>query len=253
MKLKKLQSNFIHSIFDRNLNKEFLEELSTDNKSVSLQIYRNNVISSLNNSIKNNFKILNQYLGDEQFNKLSMDCIYNNPSKSGNLEDYSKIFYQYIKKNSDNVIAKDLASLDYNNNLIYISNDCEVYKPEEFQAIPPDCLDKVILHVNPTIRIFKIHSPDSIKLWYKLSNEENSFKDDLVKRKTNYCVGYRVNNKIYFMPISKIERNFLLLCYKNILLIEIYNLITYNYPNFQLEKIIKKFILFKIINKFTIN
>lgn len=253
MKLKKLQSNFINAIFDRNLNKEFLEELSADNKSVSLQIYKNNVISSLHNSNKNNFKILNQYLGDKKFNQLSMDCIYNNPSKSGNLDDYSKIFYQYIKKNSDNVIAKDLASLDYNNNFIYISNDCEFYKPEEFQAIPPGCLDKVILHVNPAIRIFKIYNPDSIRLWYKFSNEKNSFNGNSFKSKTNYCVGSRVNNKIYFMPISKIERNFLLLCYKNILLIEIYNLITYNYPNFQLEKIMKKFILFKIINKFTIN
>lgn len=253
MKLKKLQSNFIRSIFDKKINKEFLAELSANHKLDSFQIYRNNVIFALHNAVKNNFKTLNQYFGDKKFNQLSMDCIYNTPSKSGNLDDYSTIFYQYIKKNSDDVIAKDLASLDYNNNLMYISHDCEFYKPEDFQSIPYDHLEKIILHVNPTIKTFKVYNPDSIRLWYQFSNEENPFKENITKRKTNYCLGSRINNKTYFMLISRVERNFLLLCHKNTLLIEIYNLITYNYPNFQLEKVMKKFILSKIINKFTIN
>lgn len=252
MKLKELQHNFLTYIFSNKASNNFFQELASEHVLDSLTIYKNNVYGAIRGALENNFPTLYKYLGKTKFIEITTNCINEYPPISGNLDDYATIFVKFLRKNSSNILLKDLSIIDYFYWKIYIKADDSYFNIEKFQSIPAKNLANVRFKLHPSCIIFRLYSKLSLDCWYKLYNNKSlNIKNN--NKSSIEAIGYREKDNINFIIINKAEKLFLTAIKNKKNLEEIFQILAnYNLEN-SFEKLINKFIIKKIINKFTLN
>ncbi len=205
MKLKELQHNFIKYMQGNEFDDNFIGEVTSDCVSDSLKIYQNNIFFSLLGSLENQYRALKQYLGEKKFISLAKACIDSNPSRSGNLDDYSKIFLEFMQSHIDDKTSTDIAKLDHNYWSIFISEDDVVTPRNEFVSIKASDYAKTKLCLSHSIRLLKLYDAQSLNIWNKLFYD----KEITSGIQTEFIVGNRPNLFPKFEYIAESEYIFL--------------------------------------------
>ncbi|MBL6664311.1 MAG: putative DNA-binding domain-containing protein [Rickettsiales bacterium] len=135
--MAKLQEQFITAIYDKPSD-EILDEIILSNvpKEELLGIYRNNLECHLVNALKLTFAGVFNILKEEEFLELASEFVFNNPSKSNNLDDYGEGFAEFLRQKKDNFIA-DLARLDWFKQKSYLAKNNDEFNLEKLQKVSP--------------------------------------------------------------------------------------------------------------------
>lgn len=255
MNLRELQHNFLKSV-TKNHKKHGLENIILSESIVdALQIYKNNYRYGVLGALENNFRATKNFLGEKDFSNLCLQCIDLNSSKSGNLDDYSKIFFNFIKKSNaqkQNII-KDLVHLDYFYSIIYDEKEPKIFSQSRFKEIKPDQMESVLLKLNPTTKIFYLNHSESISIW-KLALKQQFRKVRInLKNQNLEAIGYKIENKIIFKILNYQESLLINAIREKKKLKEIYQLFLDKNLENNFQHILANLITEKTIVKFTIN
>ncbi|MEQ9116131.1 MAG: putative DNA-binding domain-containing protein [Rickettsiales bacterium] len=252
MNLKELQRDFLDNVIRGKRSRSLLNVIQSDSVQDSLQIYQNNYKFGVLDAIKNNFRTSESFMGEEKFSKLCFKCIDNNPSRSGNLDDYALIFFQFVRNSNVNSEIEDLVTLDYYQSIIYDDADPYFMEESEYSHIEPSQLNRVKLELNPTLRKFTLFNANSISLWHNLF--ENKAVTRLSARaKKSTIAGFKNHEQTHFMPLTFEELTFLNCLEKRKTLQEIFEIMEKHKSADRFQYILLNFIKKKLVNKFTFN
>ena len=135
MELSKIQEKFIQAIYDDN-NHDILPEIKSRGivKEELIGIYRNNLTYNLINSLKLTFENVLRFLKEDRFLQIANQFIFENPSKSNNLDDYGENFDEFLRNIEGDFIA-DVAKLDWLRQKSYLAKNDDEFDLESIREV----------------------------------------------------------------------------------------------------------------------
>ena len=157
-KLAKLQNDFIKRIYNPN-NQAILAEIKEGgvNKEDLFNIYRNNILSNLTNALRLTYGLVYKKIGNKKFEKIAQDFIINNPSESGNLDNYHSQFPQFLKSSNlqNNDFLSELANFEWFLHLSYLAANGVGINIQNLQKLPKEKLFEIKFKLHPSCFLIK--------------------------------------------------------------------------------------------------
>ena len=213
--LEILQNKFIDGVYD-DTRLEVLELIASSKipKEELLDIYRNNLYSTLTNTLIITYPKIYQLVGAIKFKEFCQEFIKLNRSGSGNLDDYGDGFANFFTEKEDGFLS-DLAKLEWFKHRSYLAKDVPSLKIEELQQLSEEEIFDVKFKLHPSCFLFGSN--------YNLlgKTRQKQLKKKVIKRQV-YFVIYRKSFVVEVKKISKGEFNFLKGAEDNFSLYQIY-------------------------------
>lgn len=210
MKLARLQNQFIDAIYNQKPEILALIKNGKAPKEELLDIYQNNLYSTLTNALRITYARVYQFVGEKNFKKFCQEFIKENRSRSGNLDDYGQNFADFLARKNENFLS-DLAKLEWFKQQSYLAKDLPEFDLEELQKLPTEKLFDVKFQLHSSCFLLGSN--------YNLLGQKKQIKP---LKKPNYFVIYRHNFEVKAEKISGAEFNFLNGIKENLSLYQIY-------------------------------
>lgn len=165
-----VSSNALMALFDTKLG----EDVSSDEASLRLAIYRNNVIHSLSNALGDLYPVIKKLIGDDCFNGAAIEFVRCQPPQHAVLLHYGKGFKEFIAEFEPCIsfeFLPDIASLEYEYNQAYHSADAEPFDPQTLGCIAPELLGEVSFTCHPSLRLLQSAWPTD-DIWHENQKDE---------------------------------------------------------------------------------
>lgn len=127
-----------------------------------LNVYRNNIITSLSTVIVDSFPLLNKLVGEDFLRGMAREFIYQNPPQKGVLNHLGRGFDNFIanfKPAQSLPFLPDVARLEIAMNDAYYAPNNKALTFEELGNIPEDSLADVHLALSPHVTLIKSDFP----------------------------------------------------------------------------------------------
>lgn len=138
-----LQKNISQGFLSKNIAslEEHLQECKFFPKADRLEIYQNNIFSSLHRTLKSTFERVYSLVGEKFFKYLTHQFIALRPPQDGRLLNYGKDFPKFIKEFEtlqDYPYLSDVALLDWAHNEAFYASDSSPFNPIELEEYSPE-------------------------------------------------------------------------------------------------------------------
>lgn len=249
--LKDVQSSFINAIIngDNNECSNFIKPTNVANIS-RINIYKNNVVSTLRENIIAKYPIILALVGEEFLNYCVREYVKNNPSKNGNLDFYGKEFANFIasfKPAQTLPYLSDVAKLEWLLHEIYFDEDIKILDKIKFSKTDVNQLENVKFKVNKAVKLIASKYP--IYQIYQMVND-NLIKDlDISSGGENLLI-IRPEFKIKAIEIYDSEYQFLSALFNSKTLHEAYLQAERIDNDFDVGRALQKFISLEIFCDF---
>lgn len=209
--LRKLQADFAAWVFDdadNGFDREIaVAGLAGDRR---LQIYHNNVYTSLSAALKAVYPVIERLTGEDFFNYMAKQYIRWYPSVSGNLHDFGSRFAVFVSEfepAKELVYLPDVARLEWAYHSVFHAAESAYLDVTKLYAVAENEYEKLRFSLNPASRLIKSDYP-VLSIWRV--NQEGSDEEavDLDVGGSNVLV-IRRNMDIDFQPLSDGEFAFL--------------------------------------------
>lgn len=130
-------------------------------------VYRNNVVASLTEALKNAFPAVARIVGDEFFAAMARIYVAEEPPTSPVMLDYGKGFPEFIGRFEPVEILpylQDVAQIERTWVEAYHAPEARSLTPEEFAQISPDHLPGLRVRLHPSLRMVRSRFP-SLTIW----------------------------------------------------------------------------------------
>lgn len=255
MDLYKLQKNFANHIVDEK-NRDVFSQIVGNNQNLTkkrLNIYRNNVFGSFEDSLSLTYAIVKKIVGDDYFFHLTRKYQENYKSNSGNLEDYGEYFSKLLKDNENEhklLYLSDIAILEWYYNLAYLSKDVKPIDLKTLQNIDGEVFMDLYFQLHPSCYLMASQYP--IFSIYRINNNDTEEKINIAQKEGEYILIERSLSQVNVNNLSKIEYNFLKMTAGGMNVYEIFNNISQYTDNFDIGSWVNKYISLGIISNFSI-
>lgn len=240
--LADLQNKFLNYIFDN--NDEIIKHLKHNQKEnfERLQIYQNNILSNLNNTLKATYPFTLKTIGEKRFFQMSKDYISKYKSLNGNLDNYGNKLSFFLKRYNplyNYPYLPDLAKIEWLKNITFDYKDEIHIEIEALLKIKPSKYHLLKLKLN--------NSSSLIKSSYTLTPLFTSNNYTPCKKRS-YILLFRKDFFIRIEEISKSEWHFIKCLKKNLILQDAVEIASKHDANFNLNNILQKLFLNKLIS-----
>jgi len=182
---------------------EFLKG-SKEERVFRLEIYRNNIFSSLSQALKDNYPFTTQILGEERNNILLPQFIHNFPPRSGQLYKYGREFPEFLESFSSELNIPFLAALAQIEHLKREALFCEDSTPlaqDKLSKTPPNTYPSLTFTFPASCHFFE----SSFNLKSILENLKNDRSEGTFERTSSYLVLIRPHMEVIFHWLTKSE------------------------------------------------
>lgn len=165
--LRELQCAFAAGVFadDGRITAHILGgELSAAER---LNIYRNNVFTSLGNALGDVFTTVRRLVGEDFFGLASRHYIRRHPSQSGNLHDFGQHFAAFLEgfaPASEHAYLADVARLDWARDRAFHAGACNAFPIERLAAVAPARQAALRFVLHPAVRLLSSRFPIA-RIW----------------------------------------------------------------------------------------
>lgn len=210
--LSQLQQGFAKSMFDETL--ETLNPfINQDGLSVQerLQIYRNNIYTSLSDALKSIYPTIQKLVGEAFFLNIARDYITRYPSVSGDLHDFGKAFPHYLSQllNSQHLpYLPEMAQLEWAYHEVFHESDCDPFNFIALQQVPKECYETIRFILNPACRLCCFQFP-ILQIWSFCQEETPSETLHLENTSAEKILVIRQQNDIRYEKLTNGEFIFL--------------------------------------------
>lgn len=207
-----LQNRFIDGVYDVK-NKLILPAIKNGKapKEELLGIYQNNMSGALTNALRITYPKVFNFLKEKKFNKIALEFIASNRSKSGNLDDYGENFHEILFAKKEYFLS-DLAKLEWSKQKAYLASDVAKIDLKKLQSLSEEKLFSLKFKAHP-----------SSNLLVSKYNLLSPRKQNKLSKNHNYFLIYRHDLELKTEKISKSEYDFLAGIENNLTLYQIYN------------------------------
>ena len=170
--LKEIQNSFAKSIYDGD-DKDILSVMKVESGGDEaanvdrMQIYKDNVLITLFETLKDTYSIVCKLVGEEFFRYCVNEYVKMHKPESGNLHDYGEEFPEFLKEFTPTKELKylpDIAMMQYYMDLAYFAADNEKIDRNKLAAVPPEQLENLKFKLHPSVYLVSSDYPlDKIK------------------------------------------------------------------------------------------
>jgi hypothetical protein len=166
--LGKLQTDFVHGIFDKT-QKVALQSI-TQNKISSadrLAIYRNNAYSNLRGALQSIYPAVNKLVGEDFFHQAANEFVRATPSTSGDLHDFGESFADFLsgyQAAQPLAYLPDVARLEWCCHRVFHAADHAGLDLKKLGAIPQEQYGELRFDLHPASALLKSNYP-TLKIW----------------------------------------------------------------------------------------
>lgn len=179
--LRKLQQDFGEYVFDNTSNDL---DLQVRNDGLSgerrLQIYHNNVYTSLTEALMSVYPVVERLTGNEFFTFMAHNYIASYPSVSGNLHDFGSHFADFVASVDavkELVYLPDVARLEWAYHWVFHAASSCCLDVIRLGQISEDQYDHLVFELNPASRLVRSEYP-VFSIWK--ANQQEQGKEDAV-------------------------------------------------------------------------
>ncbi len=141
--LKKIQASFADYIYANN-DSSILPEIIADgvNEKARLQIYKDNVLINLTESLKSKYPVICKLVSEKFFNYAASEFIKKHPPITGNVEEHGEKFSDFLisfEPVKNLAYLPDIAKIEWARHVIYFASN----SPAEYVFSSEYPLDKI--------------------------------------------------------------------------------------------------------------
>ena len=121
-----------------------------------LQVYRNNVFTSLTGALRACYPVINRLLGEPFFDWAAKHYIRDYPSSSGNLHEFGREYAGFIRAfppAAELVYLSDVARLEWEYQEVFHAPEPNAFNLDELSSVPPDRYDELRFKLHPASRL----------------------------------------------------------------------------------------------------
>lgn len=205
--LKDLQYDFLQLLLPEVLSNKKIN-LNLKNK-IGINVYRNNLLGTLSNTLSEIFPICRKLIGDTSFAAITKQYILNTPSNVYSLNFYGENFPDYLKNYAKKYNIEYLVSvamlewsLNISQNGQNSFNSCQ----SQLANVSETDFPKVVFKLIPNSKLLQLDYPAD-KIWQY--NQNNSSGQLLVEKKRVYLFIFTRQSNVYIDRVTKLEYSFL--------------------------------------------
>ena len=165
------QDHLLHS------NNDIIQDILTTEKFTAherLSVYSNAYSSRLIEALSANYSALHIYLGDEQFEELSIAYVKQHPSCHRSIRWFGHHLSQFLNEHlpyMDFPFLAELAKFEWVMTLAFDAENKTILSLDGMQSIPPEAWENMHLVVHPSVNILNLY-------WNVASIWESTFSDE---------------------------------------------------------------------------
>lgn len=166
--LRKLQADFTQQVFSKQpLSASSLQEMICENGIPSfrrLQVYQNNILASLTESLQAVYPIVECLVGEPFFRFMAEEYIVLYPSHSGDLQAYGRNFSEFLSRFVPAQAVpylSEVAQLEWGYHEVFHAAHHEGMNIKRLQDLPAENYEKIKFQLHPASRLFAFHFPVS--------------------------------------------------------------------------------------------
>jgi hypothetical protein len=153
--LRELQETFQHYLLDTNHQAEHLI-ISTKkvNAQQRLAIYSDAYQARLLEALEDNFPVLKDYMGEDEFYALGCEYIHCYPSTFRSIRWFGDQLAIFLREHSQYLGSpwlSDFASVEWALSQVFDAADSDVFTIEDMNAISPDAWVNMTIHFHPSV------------------------------------------------------------------------------------------------------
>lgn len=243
MILSKLQENFIEAV-RRGKDDLLIPEIKQRNvkPGALINIYRHSTYSIIFEALKLTFPTALKVIGEKEFKNIAADFIYNNPPKSGNLDDYGADFPEALEGD-----IKELAKFEWNCHLSGIAGKPETLDLVAISKLTEEQYFNIIFKLQEHVKIFTSNT-NVYKIWQESLGE----KVGKVPGDGKNIIISRPEGGVLVEPVSDAEGKFLGSINAGKTLYESFEAAEAVDSSFNLDEALKKHIMKNTFRNFTV-
>ncbi len=157
MSLQNLQLEFIEALF----NEQTSTTLAVQPKN-NLNIYRNNIQSTLIETLQEIYPLIVKLVGQDFFRLTAQEYIKRYPSRSGDLHEYGAYFSDFLAEFEplhDLIYLVEVAQFEWICHTLYSAPDHPDFDRKKLADISPDNYDQLHFSVNPASQLRRFYYP----------------------------------------------------------------------------------------------
>jgi hypothetical protein len=256
--LRKLQEDFAQQVFSKHpLSASSLQEIICENGIPSfrrLQVYQNNILASLTESLQAVYPIVERLVGKDFFRYMAEEYIILNPSRSGDLHAYGKNFSEFLSHFAPAQTVPylpEVAQLEWGYHEVFHAADHDGMDIKRLHNVSPANYEKIKFQLHPASRLFAFHFPVSY-ICEICANENNSDENITLPAHGEKILLMREAQEIEMKVLSLAEFTFLSSFNNNENLSAVCEKVLALDEHFDIEKSLQQNILRKVIVEFVL-
>jgi hypothetical protein len=211
--LAKIQDIIKQSLLYPTTHSELYEHILENGFSVDerIDIYRNNVISSLKSVLSNKYPVVKNILGLKFFSQIAVYFINKYPPKTSSLIYWAEDFPSFtndFKPLEEYPYIYDIAQLELLSYQTYYAREDEILLAADLQSIDPSNFDNLSLVLRDTTQVLSLDY-EIYNLWQEYLKKEKTTTAIKCNKKTNYLLINRLNYEVKVEPIQELEYFFI--------------------------------------------
>ena len=212
LRLRELQTRFANCLFDANAD-SVLDLIEVDGFSASqrLQIYRNNLFTSLTNALQAIYPSIQRLVGEGFFKYLAHSYIRAHPSQSGNLHDFGQELAPFIAQFEPAATVPylaDVARLEWAQHEVFHAADHSPLDLQRLSAVPDELQTELRFCFHPASRLISSPYP-VLKIWQACRDEHETVQTISANDESEQILVVRQQGKIELHRLTRAEYAFL--------------------------------------------
>jgi hypothetical protein len=191
LSLKQIQLSLTEAIYQN--DEQILAEIKSSEieNTARLQIYKDNVLITLYESLKSTYPAICKLVGEQFFKYATHEYIKNNKPISGNLDEYGENFINFLAELSATKELKylpDIARLEWAVHTAYFAADVQKINAVALSKISPEQLENLKFELHPSTQIISSIYPID-KIWQMTQEDSEESSDiDITERGADVLV-----------------------------------------------------------------
>ncbi|MDR3492364.1 MAG: DNA-binding domain-containing protein [Gammaproteobacteria bacterium] len=190
--LRQLQINFQDFLLEK---KSVIENEIVENR---LSIYHQAYYLRLQEALQQDFKVLTQMLGRDEFNQFTRNFIVKYPSHFRSIRWYGKKLSEFMGENSLPEYLIEMAEFEWLLTESFDAADSVTMTIEDIALIPAQRWSELTFAVHPSLRRMACHW-NTIPVWLSYQEEDFSLES---QRNISTCIVWRSQYEVQFCALT---------------------------------------------------
>lgn len=185
---------------------ELTLETPSFSKRERLQIYHEAYRLRLIDALRNDYPVLEAYVGEDEFITLATEFIAEYPSHNPSLRWLGEKLPNFLSKyvhSKEHIEVVELAEFEWRQVIAFDAADTSLASIDELRTLPPDQWMTLKLELHPSLQLIHCYS-NAPTLWNSLTKDKSAISIELTQEKQAWLM-WRENLQVVYRPIDTAE------------------------------------------------